>query len=339
MVRQGGAEDGRDDGRRPPVHPYPVVLVHGIAAHDRGIHGSPLWGRVPEVLRSRGFSVFFGDTDAWGSVESNGAALARTVDEVLAETGASQVILIAHSKGGLDVRSALLEPGVAAKVRGVVTLSSPHRGMEFCTMLARSRFLLPHVVSHDVRSALLEPGVAAKVRGVVTLSSPHRGMEFCTMLARSRFLLPHVVSHLVDGWSRLRGDRNPDSIQALRDLTKGGARDLVASEADGGGPEGAAAVPFRSYGFRSAGRRYPRSHMEYMVRRLDGENDGLVPLGATAHGDHGVMLAEGRIDHDDCTDRSGRDFTLVAADGSVYRSPAEFIAAVVGELEEGPAVA
>ncbi len=292
MVRQGGAEDGRDDGRRPPVHPYPVVLVHGIAAHDRGIHGSPLWGRVPEVLRSRGFSVFFGDTDAWGSVESNGAALARTVDEVLAETGASQVILIAHSKGGLDVRS-----------------------------------------------ALLEPGVAAKVRGVVTLSSPHRGMEFCTMLARSRFLLPHVVSHLVDGWSRLRGDRNPDSIQALRDLTKGGARDLVASEADGGGPEGAAAVPFRSYGFRSAGRRYPRSHMEYMVRRLDGENDGLVPLGATAHGDHGVMLAEGRIDHDDCTDRSGRDFTLVAADGSVYRSPAGFIAAVGGELEEGPAVA
>lgn len=292
MVRQGGAEDGRDDGRRPPVHPYPVVLVHGIAAHDRGIHGSPLWGRVPEVLRSRGFSVFFGDTDAWGSVGSNGAALARTVDEVLAETGASQVILVAHSKGGLDVRS-----------------------------------------------ALLEPGVAAKVRGVATLSSPHRGMEFCTMLARSRFLLPHVVSHLVDGWSRLRGDRNPDSIQALRDLTKGGARDLVASEADGGGPEGAAAVPFRSYGFRSAGRRYPRSHMEYMVRRLDGENDGLVPLGATTHGDHGVMLAEGRIDHDDCTDRSGRDFTLVAADGSVYRSPAEFIAAVVGELEEGPAVA
>lgn len=292
MVRQGGAEDGRDDGRRPPVHPYPVVLVHGIAAHDRGIHGSPLWGRVPEVLRSRGFSVFFGDTDAWGSVGSNGAALARTVDEVLAETGASQVILVAHSKGGLDVRS-----------------------------------------------ALLEPGVAAKVRGVATLSSPHRGMEFCTMLARSRFLLPHVVSHLVDGWSRLRGDSNPDSIQALRDLTKGGARDLVASEAYGGGPEGAAAVPFRSYGFRSAGRRYPRSHMEYMVRRLDGENDGLVPLGATTHGDHGVMLAEGRIDHDDCTDRSGRDFTLVAADGSVYRSPAEFIAAVVGELEEGPAVA
>lgn len=286
MVREGEEGDGRGAGRRPAAHPYPVVLVHGIAAHDRDIHGSPLWGRVPDVLRSRGFSVFFGNTDAWGSVESNGAALARTVDEVLAETGASQVILVAHSKGGLDVRS-----------------------------------------------ALLEPGVAAKVHGVVTLSSPHRGMEFCTLLARSRFLLPHVVSHLVDGWSRLRGDRNPDSIQALRDLTKGGARALVASEADGDGREGETAVPFRSYGFRSAGRRYPRSHMEYMVRRLDGENDGLVPLGATAHGDHGVMLAEGRIDHDDCTDRSGRDFTLVAADGSVYRSPAEFIAAVVEELE------
>lgn len=267
-------------------HPYPVVLVHGVAAHDRDIHSSPLWGRVPAALREHGYAVYFGDTDAWGSVRSNGRRLARTVDEVLDETGAPQVILVAHSKGGLDARS-----------------------------------------------ALLEPGVAAKVHGVATLSSPHRGMEFCSLLARSRFWLPHVASHFVNGWSRLRGDRDPDSIQALYDLTKGGAQALDDLELDAARRNGLAEVPFRSFGFRSARQRYPRNHVAAVVRHLDGENDGLVPLGATAHGDHGVMLAEGRIDHDDCTDRSGRDFALVSSDGATYRSPAEFVVAVVDDLE------
>ncbi len=283
-------EHGRTAGERPPVgqgrHDCPVVLVHGIAAHDRGIHRSPLWGRVPDALREHGYAVFFGDTDAWGSVRSNGRRLVRTVEEVLAETGAPQVILVAHSKGGLDVRS-----------------------------------------------ALLEPGMAAKVRGVATLSSPHRGMRFCSLLNRSRFLLPHVVSHLVNGWSRLRGDRAPDSIQALRDLTVEGARALADLELDEGRRALLEAVPFRSFGFRSRQRRYPRNHVAAVVRHLDGENDGLVPLGATAHGRHGVMTAQGRIDHDDCTDRAGRDLELMDEEGSTFRSPAEFVAAVVDDLE------
>lgn len=268
--------------------PYPVILVHGIAAYDKSIHESKLWGRVPEALEAEGYRVFFGDTDGWGSVEGNGLQLARTIAEVLAETGASQVIIVAHSKGGLDVRS-----------------------------------------------ALLDHGVAPKVRGVATLSSPHDGLRFCTMLARSRVVLPHIASHFVNGWSRLHGDKDPDAIQALRDLTKGGAQTLRELELDPAEVPGLAPVPFFSFGFRSAQKRYPRNHVAAVVRRLDGENDGLVPLGSTAHGHHEVVVADGRIEHDDCTDKHGRDYVLLTEAGNRYDNPVEFVVAVVDELTEG----
>lgn len=271
-----------------PVAPArcPVVLVHGIAAHDRDVHTSKLWGRVPDALRSHGYPVFFGNTDAWGSVAGNARQVEEAIDTALAETGASQVVLVAHSKGGLDVRSAL-------------TL----------------------------------PGVAAKVRGVVTLSSPHKGMRFCTMLAKSRFILPHVASHFFNAFSRLRGDRNPDSIQALRDLTKLGAQGLANRELEPAQQEVLAGVPFFSFGFKSAQGRYPRNHVAAMVRHLDGENDGLVPLGATVHGDHEVVTAQGRVHHDDCTDRFTRDYALVTEAGNAYDSPVGLIVAAVDALE------
>lgn len=264
----------------------PVILIHGIAAHDRDVHTSKLWGRVPDALRSHGYPVFFGNTDAWGSVAGNARQVEEAIDTALAETGASQVVLVAHSKGGLDVRSAL-------------TL----------------------------------PGVAAKVRGVVTLSSPHKGMRFCTMLAKSRFILPHVASHFFNAFSRLRGDRNPDSIQALRDLTKLGAQGLANRELEPAQQEVLAGVPFFSFGFKSAQGRYPRNHVTAMVRHLDGENDGLVPLGATVHGDHEVVTAQGRVHHDDCTDRFTRDYALVTEAGNAYDSPVGLIVAAVDALE------
>ena len=38
---------------------YPVVLVHGIVAVDRGLGYNIFWGRIPDVLREHGVKVFF----------------------------------------------------------------------------------------------------------------------------------------------------------------------------------------------------------------------------------------------------------------------------------------
>lgn len=54
------------------------------------------------------------------------ANAARIAAMVLAEP--SPVLLLAHSKGGLEALSALLMPGVAARCRGFIALQSPFHG-------------------------------------------------------------------------------------------------------------------------------------------------------------------------------------------------------------------
>ena len=45
---------------------YPLLMVHGIASRDW--KHLCYWGRIPEVLESRGARIFFGKQDAIGSV-------------------------------------------------------------------------------------------------------------------------------------------------------------------------------------------------------------------------------------------------------------------------------
>lgn len=55
-----------------------------------------------------------------------GVNAGRIVAAILAEP--SPVILVSHSKGGLEVLAALLRPGVAARCRGFIALQAPFRG-------------------------------------------------------------------------------------------------------------------------------------------------------------------------------------------------------------------
>jgi len=59
---------------------YPVVLVHGVQAHDRG-KPKKFWGRIPAELEKNGIKVFFGKTDAWGDYESNAKMLHDTIEK------------------------------------------------------------------------------------------------------------------------------------------------------------------------------------------------------------------------------------------------------------------
>lgn len=55
--------------------------------------------------------------------------------EVLKETGASKVNVIAHSKGGLDTRYAISRLGMSQYVASLTTINTPHRGCEFADYL------------------------------------------------------------------------------------------------------------------------------------------------------------------------------------------------------------
>lgn len=105
---------------------YPIILVHGIGAKDSGL----FWGRIPKSLENLGLKVFLGNTDSWGSIESNANFLKKTVDKVLDECNCDKVNIIAHSKGGIDSRYLISSLNYGEKVASLTTISTPHWGSE-----------------------------------------------------------------------------------------------------------------------------------------------------------------------------------------------------------------
>ena len=126
---------------------YPLILVHGLGVTDAGGLYVP-WGRIPDALRAHGARVFFGGQDAWGSIETGAAQLARTVRRAMRETGCARVNLIAHSKGGLEARYLISTMGYGRYIASLSMLSTPNRGARVAELLLRAR-----------------PGVAVWARG------------------------------------------------------------------------------------------------------------------------------------------------------------------------------
>ena len=124
----------------------PVVLIHGVAVRDQSIDHSRLWGRIPDRLTDEGFLVRFGNQNAWSGVSDNAAFIVKTINQVLEESGAAAVHLVAHSKGGLDARKAIHDPAMAGRIASLTTLATPHNGLKFCDELAKSHIFVPYVV-------------------------------------------------------------------------------------------------------------------------------------------------------------------------------------------------
>lgn len=103
---------------------YPLLLIHGLNCRDDWVF--PYWGRVADILRDHGASVYLSGQDAWGSVPGNARALLRRGEDILAETGGEKLNLIAHSKGGLEARYLISTLGFAAA--SLTTICTPHHG-------------------------------------------------------------------------------------------------------------------------------------------------------------------------------------------------------------------
>ncbi len=112
---------------------YPFILLHGIGFRD--LKHLNYWGRIARELTRNGAVLYYGHQEAWGTIERNSAMISAKINEVLAETGGQKVNIIAHSKGGLDARYLICEPGMAAKVASLTTICTPHRGSELISFL------------------------------------------------------------------------------------------------------------------------------------------------------------------------------------------------------------
>ncbi|MBP7422749.1 MAG: alpha/beta fold hydrolase [Sulfuritalea sp.] len=190
---------GPDRLGKPAAGRLPVLLIHGYQC-NRGF-----WFWLRPRLEAAGWTVathslepVFSDIDAYAD------GIARRIDEVLAATGTSQLILVGHSMGGLALRAYLRRHG-AGKVARLITLGSPHQGTE----LARLG-LGPNARQMRVNSPWLR-GLAAPLPATsVSIYSCHDNYVFpqqaCSTLQGAANVAIGGVSHLGMAFSAsLRG--------------------------------------------------------------------------------------------------------------------------------------
>ena len=112
---------------------YPILMVHGVFFRDTKFFN--YWGRIPKELEINGATIFYGNHPSAASVAECAAALKERILQILDETGAEKVNIIAHSKGGLDCRYAIAQFNIADCVASLTTVNTPHRGCLFADYL------------------------------------------------------------------------------------------------------------------------------------------------------------------------------------------------------------
>lgn len=105
---------------------YPILFVHGMGFRDGNIIN--YWGRIPKVFENDGNKVFYGNQDSNGTIEDNAFVLKKRIEDIINETGAEKLNVIAHSKGGLDMRYAISSLGMGKYIASLTTVSTPHNG-------------------------------------------------------------------------------------------------------------------------------------------------------------------------------------------------------------------
>jgi triacylglycerol lipase len=127
----------------------PILLVHGVCRFDElwreglkldntedpDLDNLHYFKGIRTMLLKNGFSVFHSNVPWAAPVEERADNLNRNITDLLAETGADKVNIIAHSMGGLDTRHMLYkdrENGrIHEKIASVTTISTPHAGSSF----------------------------------------------------------------------------------------------------------------------------------------------------------------------------------------------------------------
>ena len=117
----------------PPPAPaeLPILLLHGVGCN------AGVWSGFRRRLEQRGlgpiYALSYGPPLA--SIEHFAGQAAARISDIEVATGASQVVLVGHSMGGLVARAYLRQYG-GAKVRRLITIGTPHHGSMHAWLMA-----------------------------------------------------------------------------------------------------------------------------------------------------------------------------------------------------------
>lgn len=230
--------------------------------------------------------VFFRDSkllNYWGRIPA-----------ALQKNGA--VIYYGEQQSAASVENTAKE--LARRIESIVT----ETGCEKLNIIAHSKGGL------DSRYAISLLGSAKYVASLTTINTPHRGCIFAEhLLGAAGDKLTNTVSGTYNFAFGKLGDPDPDFLAAVGDLTNTSCARLneIAPNAEG--------VYYQSVGSvakNSRGGRFPINISYPIVKKYDGDNDGLVALDSAKWGESFTPLyPKGRrgITHADMIDLNRED--------------------------------
>ncbi len=233
---------------------YPILLVHGVFFRD--FRHLNYWGRIPGELEANGAVIYYGEHNSASSVRDSAEQLKARILSIIRDTGCEKVNIIAHSKGGLDVRYMLSDPEAEGFIASLTTINTPHRGCRFADYLF------------------------GKV--------PRKQQE--------------QIAKLYNSAASKLGDKDPDFLEAAKDLTYDRCRQLNELLHD---PEHVFCQSTGSIQKRATYGRFPLNLTHRFVKYFDGENDGLVGADSFEWGSSYTLLRPNRkrgISHGDMID-------------------------------------
>ncbi len=102
-----------------------LIFIHGWNSDASTWSGS---NDMEADATGAGYRTAFLDVYPDRSMWDNGVLVATAVDQVRARFPGAGVVLVCHSKGGVDAQTALVYDGAAPKVQRLITLGTPHWG-------------------------------------------------------------------------------------------------------------------------------------------------------------------------------------------------------------------
>lgn len=171
-----------------------------------------------------------------------------------------------------------------------------------------------NVIAHskgglDSRCALSIPGVSQHVASLTTINTPHGGCEFADyLLSKVPEEKKEVIAKAYNGTLKKLGDKNPDFLTAVKDLTVAACKKRNAVLLDVPG------IYYQSVGSKlnvAFGGRFPLNFSYQLVNLFDGPNDGLVGEASVSWGEYFQFLTvKGKrgISHGDMIDLNRENF-------------------------------
>ncbi len=200
-------------------------------------------------------------------------------------------------------QSSLAVADSAAELKGEIEKVLAETGAEKVNIVAHSKGGL------DSRYAISRLGLADRVASLTTVNTPHRGCQFADALLGSlpKWLI-HYVAARYNTLFRVLGDQAPDFLAGVTDLTAAACAKFNEKVPDAPG------VYYQSVMSKMSSHRssfFPLSLSYFLVKKYEGENDGLVSVSSAPWGNNLGLLQLGKggkgISHADMIDLTHHD--------------------------------